>query len=316
MNSPQPVTEQALLFDCQGSQLLGVLSCGAHCAQALGVVVVVGGPQYRAGSHRQFVMLARQLAAAGYAVLRFDCRGMGDSPGERRTFEDLGDDVRAASSALLLAAPAVQRVVLWGLCDGASAALLSLYQQPDPRVAGLCLVNPWVRSAASLARTHVKHYYWQRLHERSFWTKLFSGRVAVTAARDLVSNLRLALGAPQATKAGVAAGGHNNKDSARPFQERMALAWAGFDGAVLLLLSEHDHTAQEFVEFSQGHAAWQQALRQRPPQRVTLAGADHTCSAPAAQRAAEEATLRWLNHLTLTVMSRTPMTTQTQVAAA
>jgi len=342
MNNPQPVTEQALLFDCQGSQLLGVLSRGADPVQALGVVVVVGGPQYRAGSHRQFVQLARHLAAAGYAVLRFDCRGMGDSAGDRRPFEDLGDDVRAASTALLLAVPAVHGVVLWGLCDGASAALLSLRQGPDARVAGLCLVNPWVRSAASLAKTQVKHYYWQRLQERSFWAKLLSGRVAVAAARDLASNLRLALGAAHKADAGAGPGGTttgtgtststSTKTStrsgtaraaaARPFQERMALAWAGFDGAVLLLLSERDQTAQEFADFSQSHPAWQQALRQRPPQRLTLAGADHTCSAPAAQRAAEEATVTWLNQLTMRVMPgiqtdpNTQTQTQTQVTAA
>jgi len=350
MNNPQPVTEQALLFDCQGSQLLGVLSRGADPVQALGVVVVVGGPQYRAGSHRQFVQLARHLAAAGYAVLRFDCRGMGDSAGDRRPFEDLGDDVRAASTALLLAVPAVHGVVLWGLCDGASAALLSLRQGPDARVAGLCLVNPWVRSAASLAKTQVKHYYWQRLQERSFWAKLLSGRVAVAAARDLASNLRLALGAAHKADAGAGSGGTNTRTgtgtstntgtststststktstrsgtaraaAARPFQERMALAWAGFDGAVLLLLSERDQTAQEFADFSQSHPAWQQALRQRPPQRLTLAGADHTCSAPAAQRAAEEATVTWLNQLTMRVMpgiQTDPNTqTQTQVTAA
>ena len=39
------------------------------------MVIVVGGPQYRAGSHRQFTLLARHIAAAGYPVLRFDARG-------------------------------------------------------------------------------------------------------------------------------------------------------------------------------------------------------------------------------------------------
>ena len=32
----------------------------------------------------------------------------------------------------------------------------------DPRVAGLALLNPWVRSDAGLARARVKHYYRQR----------------------------------------------------------------------------------------------------------------------------------------------------------
>ena len=33
---------------------------------ASAVLVIVGGPQYRAGAHRQFVQLARRLAAAGF----------------------------------------------------------------------------------------------------------------------------------------------------------------------------------------------------------------------------------------------------------
>ncbi|MCK7493609.1 MAG: hydrolase 1, exosortase A system-associated [Comamonadaceae bacterium] len=134
-------------------------------AGATGVVVVVGGPQVRAGGHRQFVHLARTLAAAGHPVLRFDVRGMGDSSGALRGFEQITPDIGAAVDALLQRAPGVRRVVLWGLCDGASAALLYLHERRDPRVRGVCLLNPWVRSEASLARTHVKHYYTRRLRE-------------------------------------------------------------------------------------------------------------------------------------------------------
>ena len=58
----------------------------AACAGPRGVLIVTGGPQYRAGSHRQFVLLARFLAARGMAVLRFDYRGMGDSEGAPRDY--------------------------------------------------------------------------------------------------------------------------------------------------------------------------------------------------------------------------------------
>jgi hypothetical protein len=78
------------------------------------------------------------------------------------------------------------------------------------------------------------------------------------------------------------------------FQQRMALAWQRFEGPVLLLLSERDTTAQEFAEASRLDPFWQAALRQREPERVTLQAADHTCSSPAAQAAAEQATLAWL----------------------
>ena len=74
-------SEHAIAFDCVEEQLLGVVSLPAQ-ASDIGVLVIVGGPQYRVGSHRQFVLLARYLAASGYPVLRFDVRGMGDSSGQ------------------------------------------------------------------------------------------------------------------------------------------------------------------------------------------------------------------------------------------
>ena len=63
-------SEQTLVFECAGEQLLGV----AHRGKAsTGVLVVVGGPQYRVGSHRQFVLMARDLAKAGYPVTLENC---------------------------------------------------------------------------------------------------------------------------------------------------------------------------------------------------------------------------------------------------
>ena len=63
--------EEAFFFDCDGDALLGVLARPAE-PSAVGVVIVVGGPQYRVGSHRHFVLLARRLATAGHPTLRFD----------------------------------------------------------------------------------------------------------------------------------------------------------------------------------------------------------------------------------------------------
>jgi uncharacterized protein len=280
--------EEAITFNCEGETLVGILHHPADGAPpeaaATGVVVVVGGPQYRAGSHRQFVHLARALAVAGHAVLRFDVRGMGDSTGALRTFERIAPDVGSAVDALQVWQPAVRRVVLWGLCDGASASLLYLHDRPDPRIAGLCLLNPWVRSEASLARTHVKHYYGQRLREREFWLKLISGRVAGNALRGFWRNLRTA---QQAVP--VAA--------CLPFQARMAVAWCGFGGGVLLMLSGDDYTAKEFQEFTEGDQTWRCVLARPDVERHNLPAADHTLSATADQRATNSIAVRWLGGL-------------------
>lgn len=290
MNEAAASREEAFTFDCEGETLLGLLHHPAPGAAAetirTGVVVIVGGPQYRAGSHRQFVHLARALAAAGHPVLRFDVRGMGDSTGALRDFEQITADVTAAVDALVQRAPAVQRVVLWGLCDGASAALLHLHETADVRVQGLCLLNPWIRSEASLARTHVKHYYTRRLREKAFWAKLLSGRVAWRALSDVLANLRRARTDSTATA-----------PAQPPFQTRMATAWHRFDGRLLLVLSGEDYTAKEFIEYTAADVTWRPLLARRTVSRHELANADHTLSARADREAMNSVTLRWLREL-------------------
>ena len=276
-------TEQVLPMACEGHELADVLAVPEQ-ARSVGVVIVVGGPQYRVGSHRQFVLLARQLAAAGIATLRFDCRGMGDSGGSQRTFEDIAADIDVAIGALKEAAPFVQRIALWGLCDGASAVLLYLDERTDPRVSALCLVNPWVRSAESLARTHIEHHYWRRLHEPAFWARLLTGRVGLRALSSLWRNLSLTLSARHPD----ARGRH------RPFQQRMADAWRRFPGPILLILSGNDYTADEFRGALNNDPVWRDASRHALLHRHDIAGADHTLSDDAARQAVETLTESWL----------------------
>lgn len=279
--------DEALVFDCVEDTLVGVLSQPAQPASHTALVIVVGGPQYRAGSHRQFVLLARAVAAAGFAALRFDVRGMGDSSGAARSFETLDDDIASAIDALQRRLPGVRRVVLWGLCDGASAALLYLQRRADPRVRGLCLLNPWVRSAAGLAQTQLRHYYLQRLRQPAFWRKLLRGGVAGHALRELGANLRLARGARRAPAALAS------------YQERMAEGWAAFCGDTLLVLSGDDYTAREFADHAAGQPAWSGLLARPRVERVDLAGANHTFANAADRGRVESATLALLRRVAL-----------------
>ncbi len=274
------VHEQTITITGDAFEMLGILSlpAGGTPTQHTAVLIVVGGAQYRAGSHRQFVLLARRLAAAGYPVLRFDLPGMGDSPGEPVPFEDTAPHIAAALDAIGQHTP-VESSVLWGLCDGASAALLYLQARPDARVGGLVLLNPWVRSEAGLARAHVRHYYRQRLFQRDFWRKLAGGGVGLAALRGLWKNLRtMRRAAPQSLS----------------FQELMALGWQAFERKTLLILSSKDLTAQEFIEHARSHPDWQHALQRPSVTRHDLPNADHTCSQAEDQQQLERLTLSWL----------------------
>jgi len=275
------LTEHAVTFACQGEQLMGIVHLPARADADLGVVIVVGGPQYRAGSHRQFVHLARALADGGFPVLRFDCRGMGDSSGSPRSFEQLDEDIDAAIAELQSRAPSLRRAVLWGLCDGASAALLYLNGRHRNRaVCGLALANPWVRTEATLARTHLRHYYWRRLLQGEFWRQRLAGKGWGAAWRGLVDAWR-------AKNAGATA-------ARAHFSTRMARGWMAFDGDILLILSGGDLTANEFVETTRTSPDWSGAMKRPGLTRFDLRGADHTFSSRLWSDAVSSATVAWL----------------------
>jgi exosortase A-associated hydrolase 1 len=240
------MNESAIIIQCGDESMVGILHRPVQAPRNLGVLVVVGGPQYRVGSHRQFVLMARSFAAAGYAVLRFDYRGMGDSGGAARTFETVGDDIRAASDAFLAAQPGLRGIVIFGLCDAASAALM--YCNSDPRVKGLLLANPWVRTEGGAARAVVRHHYGRRVLQRSFWSKVLKGEFAALASlRSFAAQLR-------SSREREAAEGPSG--DAPDFLRRMLRGLAGFRGPVLLLLSDRDLTAREFQDLCRDSSAW------------------------------------------------------------
>lgn len=282
------VSEQPVLFTVHADTLVGVLATPESGAVRCGVVIVVGGPQYRAGSHRHFVTLSRVLASSGHAVLRFDARGMGDSEGKLRPFTELDDDISGAICALVNRHSGVQKIVLWGLCDGASAALMYWHRCRDPRVSAMCLVNPWLRSEAGRARTQVRHYYMRRLLDVGFWRKLLRGSIGISALGDLLRNVRRSVqreGQAQSSPRGLEGS----------FRDLMAAAWEKFPGPILLLLSGNDFTAKEFIDGVSREPAWNGAWARENLLRVDLPGADHTLSATQDSRACEQALLSWLS---------------------
>lgn len=98
-------------------------------------------------SHRVFVSFARELGGLGYAVLRFDYRGEGDSD---RSFEqsDLAtriEDTAAAIDELKCRVPGLQKVTVVGLRLGAAIAALAAAGRND--VARLVLWDPVINGA-------------------------------------------------------------------------------------------------------------------------------------------------------------------------
>lgn len=274
-------------FEVEAEQLLGILTEPTDSVGNIGVLIVVGGPQYRVGSHRQFTLLARQLASHGYPSLRFDFRGMGDSTGEPRSFTEVAADIVAARQ-ILTAQASVAKVVLWGMCDAASAALLQTAESINA-YSGLVLVNPWVRSDTTFARARLKHYYAARLFDLDLWKKIFAGQIDwVASTRSLADS---ALAQARGTLTGA------SSTPADSFQTRMASGIRSFRGEILLALSGRDITAKEFSARAASDPAWQGLLERSSITHVFNEHADHTFSRPEWTLWLEERTLDWLSRL-------------------
>lgn len=253
--------ESAISFQIAGQSSLGLMH---HPKDAIdtGVLIVVGGPQYRIGSHRQFIQLSRFLATQGISSFRFDYRGMGDNVGKKATFEQIDTDISDAITAFMQNNSTIKKVVIWGLCDAASAALMYGFQ--DPRVNGLVLLNPWLENQQAKAKTMVKFYYLHRILSLTFWRRLFSGNVNVMKGVKEAS-----VSISETVK--------SEQYQAQSYQERMRHGIENFSGRICLILSGNDLTAREFKQQIQDHSSWQ-VMSKSEHQNHYLRDADHTFS--------------------------------------
>ncbi len=247
-------------------------------APAWVMLIVVGGPQYRVGSHRQFVLAARAFAAQGVACVRFDYRGMGDATGAPRDFLAVEEDISAAVAFTRARFPS-SRVCLYGLCDGASAIALWLRRASCDAVV---LINPWVFQEHTAAETRLRSYYLRRLVSPEFWRKLLSFQLNVReSSRSLGTTLR-ELG-----------GG----DDAGSYVAGMLEGLRAFSGAGYLVLSGDDLTAAEFQALCRKDEQWGSLFASDNWANATYQDADHTFSEREVFDQSHAAMLTWLGDL-------------------
>ena len=267
--------EEPVAFNCGEDRLFGIVHKSPGKSRR-GVLVVVGGPQYRAGSHRQFVLLARYLADNGIPVMRFDYRGMGDSEGARVPFERIDNDINAAIDAFTEQCPDIQEIVIWGLCDAASAALF--YGHQDERVTGMVLLNPWVFTEQGSARTYLKHYYLQRILNKDLWRKIIHLEFDYRQSFFSLFKMLQEAGARVSQEDNEKNTQNEQQDNALSLPDRMRESLERFTHPVLLILSGNDLTADEFKELIKSDRRWQKLINHQRITRHDLNEADHTFS--------------------------------------
>lgn len=175
------MNEIPFIFTHQGARLFGMLHTAEHTADAgMGWVFCHPFAEEKLWSHRVFVGTARELAAKGMPVLRFDYRGYGDSDGQFDDFTlaDHVDDIRAAIAELRARAPGIERVGLLGLRYGASLAVL--VTADDPSVERLVLWDPVV---------DMEQYLLDQLRSNLTTQMVLYGKV-VTKREELVERIR------------------------------------------------------------------------------------------------------------------------------
>jgi exosortase A-associated hydrolase 1 len=186
--------------------------------------------------------------------------------------------------------PRLQGVVLWGLCDGASAALF--YAHTDPRIKGLVILNPWVRTPATAAKAYLKHYYVARLKDAALWRGLVRGETAIGPA--IRSWLGMARQAAGQKRKGSDEAGLPTCRSGGALPDRMAAGLRDYRGPALLVLSGNDLTAREFEEATATSPLWRRLLAETRVATHRLPQADHTFSTAPWRREVAEATIAWM----------------------
>lgn len=279
--------EQGVVFNCGENRLVGIAAVPEITAE-VGVLILVGGPQYRVGSHRQFTLLARNLAAAGFASLRFDYTGMGDSEGDAQEFDQVEADISAAIEAMLETIPGVCRVVLWALCDAASSAMMFAHRHSQ--VTGMILLNPWVHHGEYSPEVKLTHYYRPSFWRKDQWRRLLFGEIRLIPAFKELATDALAL-VVKRTLPTV------RQQSQRSFVHDMLDGLLRFRHGILIVLSEADITASEFKVLIAQDADWKAVISRSLITTHAVGGADHTFSEPLWQEEVEQLTIGWLKGL-------------------
>jgi len=274
--------EQAVTFKSDGLTLRGVLGLpeGSE-APRRGAVLVHGWGGYRIGPRRILVHAARGLSARGFATLRFDLRGRGDSDGDGRetSLDDMIADALTAVDFLKERTP-VEGVTLIGICSGSNVAIGAATLRPaELRELVLWSVLPFQpEQKGGQRRRRAVFYLWQYFRKAlrlETWRRLVRGDVDVKTVGKVIGGSRKA-----------ESDGRNLKDSARDIMP----AFRSWKGRALFVTGGKD------PEGLAGRELFQEFCGQRDIEATfhLVEGATHSYYAREDEREVLDKTLTWL----------------------
>jgi alpha-beta hydrolase superfamily lysophospholipase len=179
-------TERAVRFG-PDERLFGIITAPNEQTTAPSVILLNTGAGHHVGPHRLYVPLAREWAARGHVVFRFDLGGIGDSRPPGNLDPNIAypahmlDDAREAIAFIRREAPN-RRVIVAGLCSGGWLAFRAA--RDGLVVDGVVSINPplylrdgdagrqWVHEGRELER------YQRSMRDPSKWMKALRGRAS------------------------------------------------------------------------------------------------------------------------------------------
>ena len=159
-----------------------------------GVIFVHAADGNRLGPHRMFVEMARRFNRLGYATLRFDLRGCGDSTGGASD-GDIAAEVADLREAIqfLTAKTGLKEVILLGISRGAFVCHTAMVQHDLP-LGGMILLSAPISSGRTALKSfggRLREYFCKLRDPKLLW-KLVSGRANVRQIwRTLATALKL-----------------------------------------------------------------------------------------------------------------------------
>lgn len=208
---------------------------------------------HHAGDGRFNVELARRLAQMGYASLRIDADGIGDSRGAAVSgtiglieLDAVAADVSSAADALF--ARGYSDIAVFGICAGAYAGLRAA--QHNPSIRGVVLVNPvglalpdscTMQNAAKFSAGSPRAHLRSMVHARK-WAKVARGEIRLGPV------LRRLWRHAVARMQGIAAAWTDDAlfTTTKSYRVRSLIKALDASGVhVRLLLSPHDHSLDE-----------------------------------------------------------------------
>lgn len=268
--------------NARGETLVGVRYQPAQTARGA-LLFLHGWSGYRSGPHQMLTRAARHFGAQGWASLRFDFGGRGDSEGdtELATLATMRDDA-AIASKLLRGSVKGGPIIAVGLCSGCEIAVAAASENWD----GIALWSAPIFAALPEQSGQEKK---RAANLGKYARKLLNPQTYLKIARGQVDTAAVG----KAMKGGGGAAGKNiesHQAGQLPpgFRQHVLADLKKYNGPILQIYGDADPIAGDA-------RAWYAAHCATAPLVEMVAGANHSFYGLEWERRVFEITEEWLN---------------------